>query len=223
MNDDWYRNTRWNEQIEIEFEQRFEKTRSDYNKAEYLRIQANYLLNSSSDKEQKIGLVLIDRLFDSFPEQIQSIMLANEILGNYFFKHQSYIKAEEYLRKVVSYYHEVSREGTSGIADLKLCELILQTEQKMKYQEAKEIATNKFGKSGGELILAEDKFYHAYICANLFYELGEFSEASLYATNAINIIDNLRSDQSKNIIVGQLKVSNAQIEVLRTIKMQSDL
>ena len=53
--DDWYRNTSWNNHIEADFEGRLKRSRGAYNKAQYLRIQAGYLLDASDTATHKIG------------------------------------------------------------------------------------------------------------------------------------------------------------------------
>ena len=48
---DWYRNNDWNDTIETEFEARLKRSRGAFNKAQYLRIQASYLLDNSAKKK----------------------------------------------------------------------------------------------------------------------------------------------------------------------------
>jgi hypothetical protein len=43
MANDWYRKTTWSEADQADFFARFKRSRTPYNKAQYLRIQANYL------------------------------------------------------------------------------------------------------------------------------------------------------------------------------------
>ncbi|WP_010522064.1 hypothetical protein [Aquimarina agarivorans] len=67
--DDWYRNTEWNDQIESEFEARLKRSRGNFNKAQYLRIQASYLLNSQETENQKKEIQLMKKVIDGYPEE----------------------------------------------------------------------------------------------------------------------------------------------------------
>ena len=150
---DWYRNTKWNDPIESEFEARLKRTRGNYHKAQYLRIQATYLLDSTNEKNQNKGVELMERLIEVYPEEKSGTIFANEQLGDFFFKKASFEKAEKYYRIVTNYYHTETRSGTTGLADLKLCETILRTGQIDKINEAYELATDKFKVTGGRLTL----------------------------------------------------------------------
>ena len=139
--DDWYRNANWNDQIESEFEARHKRSRGNYNKAQYLRIQASYLLNSSLIENQKKGIQLMERLINEYPEETFSTIHGHEQLGDHYLKNKNYQEAEIHYRIVTIHYHNKTRSGTTGTADLKLCETILKSDQEEKFQEAYELAT----------------------------------------------------------------------------------
>jgi len=44
--EEWFRNTTWNKDIDAEFEARLKRSRGSFHKAQYLRIQAGYLLDN---------------------------------------------------------------------------------------------------------------------------------------------------------------------------------
>ena len=84
--DDWYRNTTWDDKIEADFEARLKRSRGAFNKAQYLRIQASYLLDSSDTTTQKIGVRQMERLINDFPTEEFSTIFGHEQLGDYYFK-----------------------------------------------------------------------------------------------------------------------------------------
>ncbi len=64
----WYRRTTWTEQDRSEFFQRLFRSRGQFHKAQYLRIQAFYLVQAG---EVCPAMELLKRLFDEFAEKSQ--------------------------------------------------------------------------------------------------------------------------------------------------------
>jgi len=64
---DWYRRTEWSEVIRKEFFERLKRSRGNHNKAQYLRIQANYLQNSGTPENLRAALELLDLLCFDYP------------------------------------------------------------------------------------------------------------------------------------------------------------
>jgi len=125
---EWFRNNTWDKEIEENFELKLKRSRGDFNKAQYLRIQGSYLLQIKLYGQ--IGQNLMKRLFVEFPEEIFSVIFGHEQLGDYYFQIGEYGNAEIEYKIVIEYYHNNSRSGTSGLADVKLADLILITRQK---------------------------------------------------------------------------------------------
>ena len=67
-NDDWYRRTTWSDSDRSEFQARLKRTRGDYNKSQYLRIQAHHL--AAADLPV-CAIELLDQLFADFPHDSQ--------------------------------------------------------------------------------------------------------------------------------------------------------
>ena len=55
---DWYRNTIWNEEVEEFFFTKLKRSSTQFNKAQYLRIQAVYL----KDKYPEVALQLLKEI-----------------------------------------------------------------------------------------------------------------------------------------------------------------
>lgn len=153
--DAWYRNTEWNNQIESEFEARLNRSRGNFHKSQYLRIQANYLLDAQKTENQKNGIQLMERVINEYPEETFSSINGHEQLGDYYLKNGYYKEAENHFRIVTHHYHSNTRNGTTGLVDLKLCETVMLSDQEDKFQEAYELATTKFDQTGGYLELTD--------------------------------------------------------------------
>lgn len=219
--EDWYRNTSWNDQIQAEFEARLKRSRGNFHKAQYLRIQASYLLNSSVNTFQEKGIEYMERVIKDYPEEYSSTIFGNEQLGDYYLNNNLFDKAEEHFRIVVKHYYSKDRNGTTGLADLKLCQTILKSEQIEKYNEAYKIATEKFKETGGNLMMNSDKFYYANLMANLCYKMDNKNEASEFATVALELSNISEPEFNRHKTVGLVKANKEQLKQLEIIKMKN--
>ena len=66
--DYWYRRKTWTENDRFEFQKLLKRSRGDFNKAQYLRIQASVLATSGLTSP---AIDLLDQLFSSFPHASQ--------------------------------------------------------------------------------------------------------------------------------------------------------
>ena len=120
IQDSFYKNKTWSAKTDSYFEEQLRRTRSTVSKAEYLQIQGCILLESAEPKFQEVGLVLLQRLLDDYPNEYVSIITAQEKLGDYFFKKLDFQAAAEKFKIVTDFCNKQhSRAGTSTTADLK--------------------------------------------------------------------------------------------------------
>ena len=215
--EEWFRNTNWNKEIEEFFELKLKRARSSHSKAQYLRIQASYLLDSSESLNNEKGIELMNRLIEAFPEETFHTVCGKEQLADYYLNKHDYQKAEQFYKDVTQHYHENNRSGTSGIADIKLSRTIFESRQKEKFEEALTIATTKFDKSNGNIILNDNKFYYAETLALLFKETNRTEKAKKYANQALNLEADKEPQFSRHKTVGIVKVSKDRINKLKEI------
>ncbi len=213
--DDWYRNTVWNEEIEKAFENRLKRSRGDFHKSQYLRIQASCLLSSSNELFSSKGVELMKRVVSDYPNESDSV-LANEQLGDFYFAKNDFANAEKYFRAVTEYYYTNNRSNTSFLADLKLCEIILKTNQKDKFEEAHKIMKD-FEKTGGRLVFNSDRFYYGNIRANLCYEMKKYDEAADFARQTLEIAKITEPQFYRHKELGVVNATEEQIEKLKMI------
>lgn len=212
---EWYRNETWNKEIEQSFEMRLKRSRTNSRKAQYLKIQAGHLLDSKKSRFKKKGVELLERLIDSYPEEEFDTMRAHELLGDFYLSKKSFQKAEKYFRIVTEYYYENTRSGTTGLADIKLCEVIVLTNQKDKFEEAYQIGTEKFDKS--MLLMNNAKFYYTYIMANLCYVMEKRDEAYEFADMALELSEITEPQFKRHKTVGLVKATKKQLKKLKKI------
>ena len=213
--DDWFRNTTWNNTIEADFEARLKRSRGAFHKAQYLRIQAGYLLDNSNKNIQLVGLKLMERLISDFPTEDFSTVCGQEQLGDYYLKNGDCGKAEQYFRIVTdNYKNRKSRSGTSAMADLKLAETILITNQSDKFEEAYNICKDY---PLNELTFNSDKFYYAELVAQLCNKMNKKEEAKEYAKTALEISTITEPQFTRHKKVGLVKLTDKQLRSLEQI------
>jgi tetratricopeptide (TPR) repeat protein len=71
---DWYTHTTWNDEIRSKFYRRWQRSRTIYNKAQYLRVQAYYLLEA---KLYRPAIELLEHYFREFADKDGMLALAH--------------------------------------------------------------------------------------------------------------------------------------------------
>ena len=132
MSEDWYRRKTWTKEDQIAFFDRLKRSRTQYNKAQYLRIQASYL----EDDYPVEALKLLDIAISDFPEP-------SEISQTFLQKAHCLIAISkttegiEAFRDVLMYEKKYPKYQTEGYLDFPL--FIIAHKKKELYEEAKEI------------------------------------------------------------------------------------
>ena len=159
QSDSWYKNKTWNGDIDTVFERKLRYERNEIRKATYLQEQGCLLLQNSSENIQEVGLVLLSRLMEDYPTAWDQILIAQEKLGDYFFKKNEYETAAAYFKTVTEYcVQQQSRTNTSNMADLKWAESLYKTNK----ADALPVAAELLLKYPVELLkTAEQKTYYA--------------------------------------------------------------
>lgn len=68
---EWYRKETWSASDREEFFAKLNRSRSSFNRAQYLRIQASYLQGTKTQKHLKVALELLEILFAQYPEPFE--------------------------------------------------------------------------------------------------------------------------------------------------------
>lgn len=213
--EDWYRNKIWNSEIENNFETRLKRSRGSYYKAQYLRIQASYLLDSEKTEIQKKGVQLMERMIKDFPNEESSTIFGHEQLGDYYLKYGDFKFAEKYFQFVVNQYElKKSRSGTSSLADLKLAETFLIEGKVEKLEKAYGICK---AFSPNNLLMNNDKFYYAELVAHICNKLNKLEEAKEFAKIALEISKITQPQFPRHKTVGLINTTEQQLGKLGNI------
>ncbi len=214
--DDWYRNTSWDNETRELFETKLKRSRGAYHKAQYLRIQASYLLDSTNF--QDIGLQLMERLIQDFPTEDFSTTFGKEQLGDFYFKKGDYEKAKSYYHQVTDRYKLRNRSGTSGVADIKLVNSLLKLNDQDTFEDAYKLLTIDFERTGGSLSLNDDRFFYSRVIAELCDRLGKQDEARQYADKALEISKIIEPQFTRHKTVGLVRTDKETLDLLARIK-----
>jgi hypothetical protein len=71
MSREWFRRTDWDVDVERDFFSRLKRSRSQFHKAQYLRIQAHELVRAGGPRRLRKALELIELLLDTYPDKSQ--------------------------------------------------------------------------------------------------------------------------------------------------------
>lgn len=183
--EDWYRNKTWNPEIAAAFEARLKRSRSEFAKAQYLRIQGDCLIFSADPGLRTVGLELTKRVVAEYPEVKMQVTMAYETLGDFYLDNHSYLEAEKAYRELPRVMDHLGN-GLTEIWQAKLAKAIFLSGQREKYREAKQLVyelmagtrTPAFNSSRFECFLT---------LARLSKALNEPEEASIYAEKALRL------------------------------------
>jgi hypothetical protein len=215
--EEWFRGNDWDKETQEFFESKLKKSRGSYNKSQYTMIKAGYLLDSHDKYKESEGCKLLERLIKEYPNEISNVMYAFEQLGDYFFKKDELIKAEFNYRQSISYYKSHGRSGTSGIGDIKLAEVVLNSNQANKFEEAYRLLTDEFKKTHGELTFNDEKYRYMKALALLSIKLNKVKEAKEYAKMALELSNIKEPQLDKYPKVGIIRTKEEEIESLKHI------
>jgi tetratricopeptide (TPR) repeat protein len=208
---DWYRRTTWDQADEDDFMARLNRARTDFNKAQYLRIQALYLQTEADPPLYEKSIKLLDLLFEKYPQsyEVASALLQKaqclENLGRIKQATDAYIRSVEMDQK------------TSNIntrAPLEFARFVVKQRLKKHYKRAaKTLRDSKM------LMLFPESVYLANSAmAIISEEQGNRRKAQKYASLALNALSVKDSGLHMRPEVGLVKDPDKEIlERLKSI------
>ncbi len=203
MSDDWYRRTSWSPTDEEEFFARLKRSRGQFHKAQYLRIQALYL-QSEFPKE---ALKLLEMIIEEYPEPF-------ELSSTYLQKAQCLVamnqkqKAIPWFRKVLESEDENTGVQTDGYLDYST--FIVTEELTELYPEAKSILT----KHVDRLMFPVDRYRWNMAMAIIEWSASNRPEASKFASLAIEASSEEKSGFRYHPNIGLVKKQDKRIQKL---------
>ncbi|PKA10451.1 hypothetical protein CH372_19340 [Leptospira meyeri] len=212
---DWYRNTKWTDEISEHFEYKLKKSRGSHSKSEYLRIQAQYLLKSSDYGH--IGEMLALRLISEYPNETSAVNSIREALGDFYIRLGQSEKAEGHYNFILDYNKTGNLYGTPQIVEIKLAKLILDSNQKDRFVNALEILENYYNESNGRFYLKNQAYLFFKTKALLLSHLKYRNDAISNAKLALEIYEDKDPQFPNHKSVGKIFDSDFDLEQLRNL------
>lgn len=165
----WFEKNSLNDEEYVEFMKKINRCREPFLKAQYLKIQAGWLLKNDDMEQQKIGKSLMSKLFADYPEDFFNVITGHINLGVYYSRNKQY---EEALNEfeIVRCYEKKNRElegkklTISSYPEMRIAETIIRMKDKSKYGYAKELMRSVNTRA---LFLQEEKEWYERIMQEL--------------------------------------------------------
>ena len=139
---EWYRKQKWTKDDEVDFFLHYEKTKTEFNKAQYLKIQAFTLYGAHNKKFFDAILSLLDKYFNDFPNEQFFRASCLHLYGRVFYDRKIYDKALYYYQKAAC--QELKYPNVISGAWLDYAQIIVQLKCKDMYDKAEEIIQTQY-------------------------------------------------------------------------------
>lgn len=202
--EDWYRKTTWSKSAKEEFFARFNRSRTNFHKAQYLRIQASYLQSTNTEEMALCSLELLELILKDYPEK-------SELSSTYLQKAECLImlgKIEQgidEMRNALQAEREYPNTKTEVWLEFGWTAIIYQISY--LYDEVFEVL-NEFK---SDLMFPVDKYRWNAIQAIIGNEKGNKNAAKKYASTALEASSLVHSGFRYHPNIGLVQNPNAEI------------
>ena len=211
--DDWYRNNNWDDQIESAFRAKLKRSRGDYYKTEYLRIQGSYLLSSDNPSNQASGLSLMNEILALYPDSENTLpnkFDALSELGDYYFKRDKFEQAYEFYKQAIALDSSHTHEQSHATLGFIKSAILLKQKQDYKYCE---LLLEKVG----EPVFPAQVYDKGLTAAMLYDAIGCAGAAKAYAATALKAFEQSSPFVRKGKPLGNTSTTERELSFLTAI------
>ena len=170
---EWYRKTSWSENDKNEFFEKLKRAR-DYNKAQYLLIQAGTLVSTKNPNLLDVAEDLLNKMLSEFPNERGQQSPALNSLGDIYKIRGNYDKAIECYKKSLKFEEDFPNTITNSYLDFS--ELIVKMQKTDEYDYAEKLLENEIPES----LFPVTKYKGFTILAIINYHKGNSDKAKIY-------------------------------------------
>jgi tetratricopeptide (TPR) repeat protein len=191
MANDWYRKNTWAEDDEKDFFLKLSKARN-FNKPQYLRIQAYTLYETNNHKYFNAAINLLKKCINEYPDEYLQITESYSLLGDIYYELKKYdIAFENYNNAIMS---EKESRITSPSAYIGYSLLVLQLNKIELFEKVELLLLNLIEKYTALMGFPKYRYKINAILSVLYRYKNEMEKANYYKTLAEKAANSETSD-----------------------------
>jgi tetratricopeptide (TPR) repeat protein len=196
---DWYRKTTWSEADQRAFFDRLNRSRTAFNKAQYLRIQAHYLEGVGSPEFLKAALILLGKVLNEYPVE-------SELASTYIQKASCFVKLGQ-SDEALSFYRlcfdaQRNYKTIRTDAHIEFGRFVVVNKFTQLFDEALAVL-DEFEING--IVFPRAIFYKSGIRAIIYAQRGEIEKAKEFAAVALEAASKVHSGLRHHPTIGLVK------------------
>lgn len=174
----WYRKQVWTQEAEKDFFLHWARSKTEYHKAQYLKIQAFTLYDTHNKKYFDAILSLLHKYFNDFPNEQFFRGACLHLYGRVFYDRKMYDAAFDYYQKAA--YQEINYPNVISGAWLDYAQIVVRLKRAGHYEEAEKIIQAHYG----SLIFPIEIYRASAVLAMIYHERGDHENACRYKRSA---------------------------------------
>jgi tetratricopeptide (TPR) repeat protein len=199
--DDWFRSSNWDEESRLLFESKLARSKTGWNRAQYLRIKGLMLLTSDDPDVWEGGVALSERVIRDYgdaPERSEAA-LAYDALGDHYVRRGDDVQAERNYRLALKAFKGTNRASDT---EIRLAELLVRSERYADALDCLEILPND--------TLLNSQLYRLNVClARILFHLGDHEQAPRNARRVLQLMEITEPQLPRHPTVGLVPQDDA--------------
>lgn len=208
MSEEWFRSQSWGPKDRELFEERLSRARK-HNRAQYLRIKGLALSESPDERANTAAGELLERVIREHPDDEMQVTMAHADLARWHRRCGRHDAAARHLREVVAREEQMGTLDTG--ADLDLAELIVATQARPAYDEARRLLSRA---ADAGLLFKSQRWRWLVADARLAALTGDACRAAESARAAIDLQADREPDLPRHPDLGHIEADDRTVQEL---------